>query len=319
MRRPAGQRRYDGTRSRRGKPFPSFRSAGLTRWYRQFAMFGAIRREDHASLCTLAKTFIGTGNDPAALLCLDHIFSSPPKLQDLPLATVYALHSMYLEYIRLLNKFWSDESLAEGSNHQRLFGFQILGNHYLVPSCTVLHGKFTNRSDSSGKSADGYGCGYDELHRGIIQLIRSRIDDRTAIQNAACRDIHGFSPCLKLLVRQKCNSPRGKGSCTFQHIQPEQLTVDWYRIRIRLIILQFRILDSASYYDWDGRKYVPPRSATNICEYSSNMKLLAWNLVLCTPPTSSGARIVCESRHSQHTRGKRWFQSRTGMGSIRVL
>ena len=229
-------------------------------------MFELIQRADRTSLRMLAKTFIGTGNDPAALLCLDHIFSSPLKLQDLPLADVHALLSLYLEYIRLLNKFRSDESLAEGSNHQKLFGFQILGDHYLAPRHTVLHEKLANQSGSSGKGTDVYGCGYDELRQGITQFISSRINDRTAIQNGACREIHGFSPCLRLLVQKKCNPPQGRGSCTFQHIHPEQLTIDWYRTRVRLILLQFRILDSASYYDWDGRKYVPAHSATNICE-----------------------------------------------------
>jgi hypothetical protein len=267
-------------------------------------MFGAIQREDRASLRTLAKTFIGTGNDTAALLCLDQIFSSPLKLQDLLLAEVYTLHSLYLDYIRLLNKFRGDELLAEDSNHQRLFGFQVSGDHYLVPSHTVLHGKLVNQSGSSGKGTDGYRCGYDELHRGIIQFIRSRINDRTVIQNGACREIHGFSPCLRLLVQRKCNPPQGKGTCTFQHIKPEQLTVDWYRIRIRLILLQFRILDLACYCDWDGRKYVLARSARKICGYSFSAKLLAWDLVLSTSSTSSEARIVRESWHHQHTRRK---------------
>ena len=226
---------------------------------------------------------------------------------------------MYLEYIRLLNKFRSDESLAEGSNHQRLFGFQILGDHYLVPSNTVLHGKLINQSGPSGKGADVYRCGYDELHRGIIQLVRSRINDRTATQNDACRKIHGFSPCLRLLVQKKCNPPQGMGPCTFQHIQPEQLTVDWYRARIRLILLQFRILDSASYCDWDGRKYVPTHFARNICGYSFNVKLLAWDPVLSTSSTSSEARVFRESWHYQHTRRSRRFQSRTRMGSVRLL
>ena len=282
-------------------------------------MFGAIRREDRASLRTLAKTFIGTGDDPAALLCLDHIFSSPPKLHDLPLAAVYVLNSIYLDYIRLLNKFRSDKSLAEGSNHQRLFGFRVLEDQYLAPRHTVLHKGLTSQSDPSGESADGYGCGYDELRQGIVQLIRSQINDRTEIQNATCRDIHGFSPCLKLLVQQKCNPPQGKGSCTFQHIQPEQLTVDWYRTRIRLILLQFRILDSACYGNWDGRKYVPAHSAKTACGYSFNVKLLAWDLVLGTSPTSSEAWIVRESGHRQHTRRSRRFQGHTGMGPIRLL
>jgi len=220
-------------------------------------MFKAIRHADRTRLRTLAKTFIRMGNDPAALLCLDHVFLSPLKLQNLPLDEIQASLSPYLDYIRLLNKFCIDKSLTEGSNHQRLFGFHPLGeNRCLVPKHSPLHAKLTNRSTSSGKSVDGYRCNYDELSRGIVQLISSRIYARTEAQNDACRDVHGFSPCLYLLVQNKCNPPEGKEPCTFQHVQTGQLTVGWYRARIRLILLQFQILDSACYYDWNVRKYV---------------------------------------------------------------
>ena len=228
-------------------------------------MFKAIQNTDRTGLRQLARVFVRTGNAPAALLCLDHLFSSPLRLRNLSLAEVQASLSLYLDYIRLLNRFRSDESLAEGSNRQRSFGFQALGgNRYLVPEHTLLYGKLTNRSDSAGKSTDGYRCEYDEIRLGIIQLISSRIDDHTKIQNNTCRNIHGFSPCLGLLVQGECTSPKGKGSCPFQHIQPEQLTVDWYHARLRLILLQFRILHSARCDDPEVKKYVLAQSARNL-------------------------------------------------------
>jgi len=213
-------------------------------------MFQAIGRADHASLRTLAKIFIDMENLPAALLCLDHIFSSRPKLQDLPLSEVQESFTTYLDYIRLLTKFRRDESLTQGSNNQRLFGFQSLrGNRYLVRRHTPLHDQLTNLYGSGAKDTDRYGWGDDELRRGISRLISRRIRDRTEAQNGACRDIHGFSPCLSLVVEKECNSPDEEGPCTFQHVQPEQLTVDWYHARLRLVLLQFQILDSARYGD----------------------------------------------------------------------
>jgi len=220
-------------------------------------MFKAIQHTDRANLRTLAKTFIGVGNNSAALLCLDHFFSSPLNLQNLSFVEVHSSLSLYLDYIRLMNQFWRDGSLAEGSNHQRLFGFQILGeNLYLVPKQTRLHEKFISQSGPGKKSVDGYRCGYDELRRGIIQYISSRIRDRTGIENDACRNVHGFSPCLHFLLQKKCNPPGGKGTCTFHHIQLKQLAADWYHSRLRLILLQFQILDSAHYRDWHISKYV---------------------------------------------------------------
>ena len=244
--------------------------------YLQLATFKAIQSADHASLRTLAKAFIGAQNHPAALLCLDHAFSSPLKLRNLPLVEVQALLSLYLDYIHLLNEFCNDESLVEGSNHQKLFGFQVLGDdHYLVPTHTVLHEKLTDGSGPSGKNADGCGCGYDELSGGIVQLIKNRISDRTEVQNKACCDVHGFSPCLSLLFEGKCGSLEGENPCTFQHIQPEQLTVDWYHARLDLILLQFQILDAARYHDPDVVKYVLAHSAGNSWGDSLNVKLLA--------------------------------------------
>ena len=260
-------------------------------------MFKAIQRVDCTSLRALAKTFIGTGDDPAALLCLDHVFSSPLKLRGLPLAEVQAFLSLYLDYIRLLKKFRRDESLAEGSNHQRLFGFQVLGeDHYLVPERTLLREELTNQLGPSRKGVDGYKCGYDELSRAIIRLISRRIYDRTKIQNDACRDVHGFSPCLRLLVQKKCDPLKGTGPCAFQHIHPEQLTADWYHGRLRLVLLQFQILDeSAHYSDRYVTKYVLSHFVRNLCGYSLNVKLLAWDIILSASPTYSEARIARES------------------------
>ena len=208
-------------------------------------MFEAIQGNDHASLRTLAKTFIAMENDPAALLCLDHVFSSPLELRGLPLVEVQASLSLYFDYTRLLNKFRRGESLVQGSNHQTLFGFQALGgNRYLTPRHTILHEKLTGRSGSNKKSADGFKCGSEELRRGINQLVSSRLSDRTEPQNDACLEVHGFSPCLRSLFENGCDSLDGKGTCTLQHIQREQVTADWYNARLRLILLQIQILNS---------------------------------------------------------------------------
>jgi len=217
-------------------------------------MFEAIQNADPMRLCTLAKTFIKTGNDPAALLCLDHVFSSPPKLRQLSYDEIHASLSLYLDYIRLLDRLRRDDSLAEGSKHQILFGFQVLGeDRYLVPKHTLVHEILTRPAGMNKESADGYTCTYGELSWGIVELLSSRIFNRTEFQNNACRDARGFSPCLTLIVRGQC---KWGESCDFQHIQPNHLTVEWYHTRIRLILLQLQILNSARYYPWSVTKYV---------------------------------------------------------------
>ena len=218
-------------------------------------MFEAIQHVDYESLRVLAKRFIKARNDPAALLCLDHFFSSPLRLGKLSHADIYALLSLYFEYVRLLDRLWRDDSLAEDSNHQRLFGFQVLEeDRYLAPKHTLVHEILTKHSGANKGSADGHACTYNEMTRGIVEIISSRIENRTEFLNSACYDVRGFSPCLKFMVRGECE--RGE-SCNFQHIRQDHFTVEWYHARIRLVLLQFQILNLARYYPWRVVKYVP--------------------------------------------------------------
>ena len=240
-----------------------------------------------------AKTFIEMGNVPAALLCLDHTFSSPLKLQNLPLSEVEALLSLYFNYIQLLNKFWHDKSLAQGSNLQRLFGFQVLGeNCYLTPRHSILYKELTKKSSSSKKGMDGHMCGSGDLCRGITQVISARISDCMETQDSSCRSVYGFSPCIHLLVEKKCDSPDGEESCSFHHIQPEELTPNWYNTRLRLILLQFQILNSACCDNLDVKRCALACSVRNVCGYSLDSKLLAWGIILNTPSACSNARII---------------------------
>ena len=212
-------------------------------------MFQAIRCSNHAGLRALAKTFLRTKNDPAALLCLDHTFSARSSLQVLPLSEVQASLTLYLDYVCLLNGFRRDESFTNDSNHQRIFGFRVLReNRWLVPKHTILHGKLASIFGSTRQSADG--CSFDELRRGIIAVLESRIRDRTVAQNKVCCRVLGLPPCLRLLVWGECNIPSGQGECAFQHIKAKQLSVDWYCTRLRLILLQIQILESARLYEF---------------------------------------------------------------------
>ena len=214
-------------------------------------MFQAIQRADYETLRMLAKTFIETKDDLAAVLCLDHVFSRPFELQGLTIFEVQESLSLYLGYIRLLIKFLHDESVFNNLDKQRLFGFQALGEgRWLVPRHTVLHEGLAGASDSSERGDDGYICGYDELRRGIKVVIKNRISTRTWTENRACREIRGFSPCLRFLIHGECNH-----LCTFRHILPQRVTIDWYHARLRLILLQFEILHTAGHTSSDTVTY----------------------------------------------------------------
>ena len=254
-------------------------------------MFKAILTSDRASLRAFARAFIEEGNDPAALLCLDHFFSAPLKLRNRPLDEVHASLCLYLDYVDLLNKLRRSESLAEGSARRRLFGFRMLGtNRYLVPEHTPLYKKAVGGSLSGKKGANGYTVSYNELNRCITYVIQTRILKRTEVQNATCGSVLRSLPCLQLLTQGECTSP--KGTCTFQHIRPDRLTVDWYYARLGIILLQLRILDLAQYDEMNVKKYVPAHFAKDVCGCSSTMKLLARGVILNTASSFFELRIV---------------------------
>ena len=261
-------------------------------------MFKAIQRTDRASLRALAESFFETRNDSAALLCLDHFFSSPLRLRNLPLDKVEATLYLYLDYVHLLKNLRRDNSLAPGSARQRLFLFQVLGyNRYLVPKQSSLYNKSGNQSGSRKGSTEGHECDYDGLCRSINHFISNRTLNRTKTQDDTFREVHRFSPCPQSLVQKKCSPPKGMEPCPFQHVQPEELTAGWYHARVRLILLQLQILNSAGYDDLDVKKYVLAQSAGNARGYSLKVKLLAWGIVLSASSTFSDARIVGKSRH----------------------
>ena len=218
-------------------------------------MFEAIQPIDHTRLLVLAKMFINARNDPAALLCLDYVFTSPFSLRELSYTDIHALLSLYLEYVRLLDRFYRDDSLAEGSKHQRLFGFQVLGeDRYLVPKHTRVYEILAKQFGTGEESTDEYTCTYKEITLGIVQIISGRIINRTEFLNNACRNVHGFSPCLPFMVRGQC---KWGEACDSKHIEQDQFTVEWYHARIRLILLQLQILNLARHYPWPVLKYVP--------------------------------------------------------------
>ena len=210
---------------------------------------------------------------------------------------IHASLSLYFDYILLLNKLRRNESLAEGSARRRLFGFQILGNNrYLVPEHTLLYKRAISGSLSGKKDANGYTSSYNELNRCITDVILTQTSQRTRVQNATCRDVHGFAPCLQFLVQRECSSSKGTGTCTFQHLEPDQLTVDWYHARLGLILLQLQILDSARYDEIGVKKYVLAHPAKNVCRCSLIVKLLARGVILNTTSSFSEPRIVGEPR-----------------------
>jgi len=201
---------------------------------------------DFVQLRRLAFGFLSRTNSAAALICLNHVFSCPPTLHKAALVETEALLSLYLTYVRLLVQFWRDDRLSEGSNHQKVFGFEVQReNHYLVPENTLIYGGVSAVRGILEDPPAEYTCSREELSRVILRAILNHIKSRTEVQERACRETRGFSPCLSTLVRRNCFNE----TCPFQHIQPDSITVEWFHARLRFLFLEFQILRLAQLFD----------------------------------------------------------------------
>ena len=246
---------------------------------------------DIIHLRRLASRFLWRTNKAAALLCLDHVFSRTPSLQKATLMETESLLSLYLTYVRLLDRFWRDIQPSEGSDCQKIFAFEVQQEgHYLVPARTLIH---WNASATKGILEDPpleYIFSREELERIISTTILDRIKIRVEMQERACRGTRGFSPCLNTLIRRNCFNE----DCQFQHIPPNEITLDWFHARLRFLFLEFQILHLAQIFDKGVMQYVNLGLSFHL--HSFNDKVLASNVLFCTLSADSKARFTQQPR-----------------------
>ena len=194
----------------------------------------------------LAFMFLRRSNKPAALLCLDRVFFRFPSLLKAGLVETESLLSVYLTYVRQLDQIWRNGRLSEGSDCQKIFAFEVQQeDHYVVPSNTFLHGKISASRGNLDNPPSEYICSHEELGRAISEAILGHLKARVSTQEHACRGTRGFSPCLNTLLRKHCSYE----PCQFQHIPANEITLDWFHVRLRFFFLEFQILRVAQLYD----------------------------------------------------------------------
>lgn len=217
---------------------------------------------DFGRLRLLGFSFLRRTNSTAALICLDHVFSRPPTFHKTTLLETEALLSRYHAYVQLLIRFWRDDCLSEGSDHQKLFGFEVQQeDHYLVPKNTFIHGELSSARGILEDPPAEYTCSREELSDVIIHVLLDRIRARVEIQERACRETRGFSPCLTTLIGRNCANE----ACPFQHIQPASITVEWFHARLRFLFLEFQILRSAQLFEKGVMQCVSPGRCLYLC------------------------------------------------------
>ena len=152
--------------------------------------------------------------------------------------------SFHLTYFELLDRLRREYSLDAGSIRQKVFAFQLRQeDRFFVPANSILHAAFMS---NAGIVPEKGGCvvTHEELRRVLDQKIPDYIRLRGKQQNDAYQRRLGASPCLMMVARGEC--PRS--DCQFQHLRPEQITVDWFNSRVRLVLKEIQVLNLAGFH-----------------------------------------------------------------------
>ncbi|KAJ7743864.1 hypothetical protein B0H16DRAFT_1889844 [Mycena metata] len=228
----------------------------------ELAMFHAICQRDVSKLGQLGEGF-ATTNPAAALLCLDHCFTNPPKIQVLPVDGVAKELQTFYSYVKLLNFFtWADPCIYPLA--ERLYGYVREGeNNFLIPDGTFLHSVLRQQNHPAlhGSAEDKNivlaGSELKEIYR---RTLKDRLRQRVLQENEICKRTRAFSPCLIFSVFDgHCN----RADCPQEHIPAAAITIQQYNSRVRIHLqqilifkaVQFIISDPLPHRYWISRLY----------------------------------------------------------------
>ncbi|KAF8151989.1 hypothetical protein K438DRAFT_1988110 [Mycena galopus ATCC 62051] len=222
----------------------------------ELSMFQAICGREISTLQRLGELF-ETTNPIAALLCLDHCFTNPPKIQALRVDGVSGELRVFLCYIKLLNTFtWADpcaHPLVE-----KLFGYIRQGdNDFLVSKHTFLYsalgeGHPAFRRANMEENMESIILDGSELRDVYHQTLKERLRLRVLQENEMCKKTRAFSPCLTFSVFEgQCN----RVDCPLEHLPPP--TREEYNLRVRIHLQQILIFQTGQFVisDHVSRRY----------------------------------------------------------------
>ncbi|KAG1799293.1 uncharacterized protein HD556DRAFT_1287696 [Suillus plorans] len=207
----------------------------------QISMFQTILRGNHEPLRNLALNFDKQDNKPAALLCLDHIFSRTTDIRAFTVDEMQRFLQQFHAYARLLYLILTFPDPMEHSGIQRLFSIvRLSGDEFLIPDGTFLHNNLME--DRQGITwVSEHSSGYTASRRVVTQLlqqsIRTILKDKISEIDDMCCKSPVFSQCLQFLI-----SVCRRDNCPQEHVAASKLDRQYYNKRVAIHIWQILIL-----------------------------------------------------------------------------
>ncbi|KAG1719550.1 hypothetical protein EDB19DRAFT_1860748 [Suillus lakei] len=231
------------------------------------SMFQNILRGKQEPLEILALAF-DNHNNPAALLCLDHVFSRTTDIRSFAVDEMQRFLQQFHTYVRLLYQISTFPDLVEHRGIQRLFSIvRLSGDEFLIPDGTFLHNCVMEIRQGITWVSE-HSSGYTASRRNVTQLlqrsIRTILKDKVSEIDAMCWKSPVFSQCLPFLVSGVCR----RDNCPQEHVAISKLDRRYYNSRVaihiwHILILQFLYSahpdierrDRCAWRDWLNRLY----------------------------------------------------------------
>ncbi|KAF7340238.1 UvrD-like helicase ATP-binding domain-containing protein [Mycena venus] len=255
----------------------------------EMSMFRAIANEDRPQLQVLGNSFLRNNNQPAALLCLDHYFADPPKIQTLPIEAVAQNLQVFLSYAKLLHHVAFNVDPCSSSAVRTLFGYTKEGEStFSIPRGTFIHLALPNPSSESSSHLTG-----SELRTVFQRSLRDRVVEKIRKENDMCGKTRAFGGlCLTFaLFEGHCN--RGD-NCRQEHILSSAFDSRQYNLRVRIHLQQILIYQGLDNIDTDERRFWLSRLYDVLNPPSHQFGSVASLDVALIPEAQSGLQIVKE-------------------------
>lgn len=206
-------------------------------------MFRAIISGKQFDLCALGEQFLHANNRPAAVLCLDHHFAQPLRIQTMDIYTLVETLRVFLDYVRLLYDLAFIYDPCTTTSIGKLFGFQSRGeNDFVIAKGTFLHWELESLQPSppsiqvSDDNTTISGWDFSHVFR---QALADRLRHRVMQENELCHKVYALNPCLTFVIYGSCN----RIDCPQEHARIPP-SAEIYNARVQAHLQQILILET---------------------------------------------------------------------------
>ncbi|KAF5345183.1 hypothetical protein D9758_009704 [Tetrapyrgos nigripes] len=167
----------------------------------EVSMFRAILEKSTTQLRLQAKNFLEAQNIPAAILCLDHYFSTMPRLTDLSVSDVAQQLEAFLDYTQLLStKLLADKNPQDSRMLQKLFAFERLSEGHV----RLAKGSYLHMSVGAANSDQDFMLPSLDLLILLRNRVGQRVRNRILKEDDECKRARAFSLCLNFSTYGGC-------------------------------------------------------------------------------------------------------------------